>query len=132
MLIVDSIQTVQLSSVGTAAGAITQLKECTAQLVRFAKSTGVSVIIVGHVTKDGAIAGPRVLEHLVDTVLYFESDASSRFRNVRATKNRFGSVGELAFFHMDEQGLREVRNPFGDFSRPNRSPGSGKHRGDHA
>jgi DNA repair protein RadA/Sms len=111
LLIVDSIQTVQLASVGTAAGAITQLKECTAQLVRFAKGTGVSVIIVGHVTKDGAIAGPRVLEHLVDTVLYFESDASSRFRNVRATKNRFGSVGELAFFHMGETGLREVRNP---------------------
>ncbi|HEY6124232.1 MAG TPA: DNA repair protein RadA [Steroidobacteraceae bacterium] len=111
LLIVDSIQTVQLSSLGTAAGAITQLKECTAQLVRFAKSSGVSVVIVGHVTKDGAIAGPRVLEHLVDTVLYFESDASSRFRNVRATKNRFGSVGELAFFHMGESGLREVRNP---------------------
>jgi DNA repair protein RadA/Sms len=111
LLVVDSIQTVQIASVGTAAGAVTQLRECTAQLVRFAKSTGVSVVIVGHVTKDGAIAGPRVLEHLVDTVLYFESDASSRFRNVRATKNRFGSVGELAFFHMDEQGLREVRNP---------------------
>jgi len=111
LLIVDSIQTVQLASVGTAAGAVTQLRECTAQLVRFAKTEGVSVVIVGHVTKDGAIAGPRVLEHLVDTVLYFESDASSRFRNVRATKNRFGSVGELAFFHMGEQGLREVRNP---------------------
>jgi DNA repair protein RadA/Sms len=111
MLVVDSIQTVQLASVGTAAGAVTQLKECTAQLVRFAKTTGTSVVIVGHVTKDGAIAGPRVLEHLVDTVLYFESDPSSRFRNVRATKNRFGAVGELAFFHMDEQGLREVRNP---------------------
>ena len=111
LLIVDSIQTVQLASVGTAAGAVTQLRECTAQLVRFAKTEDVSVVIVGHVTKDGAIAGPRVLEHLVDTVLYFESDASSRFRNVRATKNRFGSVGELAFFHMDEQGLREVRNP---------------------
>ncbi len=111
LIIVDSIQAVQLASVGTAAGAVTQLRECTAQLVRFAKSTGTSIVIVGHVTKDGAIAGPRVLEHLVDTVLYFESDASSRFRNVRATKNRFGSVGELAFFHMNEQGLREVRNP---------------------
>ena len=81
LLVVDSIQTVQLASVGTPAGAVTQLKECTAQLVRFAKSTGTTVIIVGHVTKDGAIAGPRVLEHLVDTVLYFESDSSSRFRN---------------------------------------------------
>jgi DNA repair protein RadA/Sms len=125
LLIVDSIQTVQLSSLGTAAGAITQLKECTAQLVRFAKSSGVSVIIVGHVTKDGAIAGPRVLEHLVDTVLYFESDASSRFRNVRATKNRFGSVGELAFFHMGEQGLREVRNPSAIFLARTGAPAPG-------
>jgi len=125
LLIVDSIQTVQLASVGTAAGAITQLKECTAQLVRFAKSSGTSVIIVGHVTKDGAIAGPRVLEHLVDTVLYFESDASTRFRNVRATKNRFGSVGELAFFHMGEQGLREVRNPSAIFLARSGTPAPG-------
>jgi DNA repair protein RadA/Sms len=126
LLIVDSIQTVQLASTGTPAGAITQLKECTAQLVRFAKSHGISVVIVGHVTKDGAIAGPRMLEHLVDTVLYFESDASSRFRNVRATKNRFGSVGELAFFHMAEQGLREVRNPSAIFlaRAPQPAPGS--------
>jgi DNA repair protein RadA/Sms len=125
LLIVDSIQTVQLQSVGTAAGTVTQLKECTAQLVRFAKGEGVSVIIVGHVTKDGAIAGPRVLEHLVDTVLYFESDASSRFRNVRATKNRFGSVGELAFFHMAEQGLREVRNPSAIFLARSGAPAPG-------
>jgi len=126
LLIIDSIQTVQLASVGTPAGAITQLKECTAQLVRFAKNHGISVVIVGHVTKDGAIAGPRMLEHLVDTVLYFESDASSRFRNVRATKNRFGSVGELAFFHMGEQGLREVRNPSAIFlaRAPTPAPGS--------
>jgi len=125
LLIVDSIQTIQLQSVGTAAGNVTQLKECTAQLVRFAKSEGVSVVIVGHVTKDGAIAGPRVLEHLVDCVLYFESDASSRFRNVRATKNRFGSVGELAFFHMDEQGLREVRNPSAIFLARASTPAPG-------
>jgi DNA repair protein RadA/Sms len=126
LLVVDSIQTVQLATVGTPSGAITQLKECTAQLVRFAKTTGISVIIIGHVTKDGAIAGPRMLEHLVDTVLYFESDASSRFRNVRATKNRFGSVGELAFFHMGEQGLREVRNPSAIFlaRAPEPAPGS--------
>ncbi|HET7812362.1 MAG TPA: DNA repair protein RadA, partial [Steroidobacteraceae bacterium] len=125
LLIVDSIQTVQLASVGTAAGAVTQLRECTAQLVRFAKTEGVSIVIVGHVTKDGAIAGPRVLEHLVDTVLYFESDASSRFRNVRATKNRFGSVGELAFFHMGEQGLREVRNPSAIFLARSAEPAPG-------
>ncbi|HET9474629.1 MAG TPA: DNA repair protein RadA [Steroidobacteraceae bacterium] len=125
LLIVDSIQTVQLAAVGTAAGAVTQLRECTAQLVRFAKAEEVSVIIVGHVTKDGAIAGPRVLEHLVDTVLYFESDASSRFRNVRATKNRFGAVGELAFFHMSEQGLREVRNPSAIFLARSGEPAPG-------
>src|SRR6185503_10898762 len=125
LLIVDSIQTVQLASVGTPAGAITQLKECTAQLVRFAKASGISVLIVGHVTKDGAIAGPRMLEHLVDTVLYFESHASSRFRNVRATKNRFGSVGELAFFHMGEQGLREVRNPSAIFLARSAAPSPG-------
>jgi DNA repair protein RadA/Sms len=125
LLIVDSIQTVQLAAVGTAAGAVTQLRECTAQLVRFAKSAEISVVIVGHVTKDGAIAGPRALEHLVDTVLYFESDASSRFRNVRATKNRFGSVGELAFFHMSEQGLREVRNPSAIFLARSGTPAAG-------
>src|SRR5690349_22163834 len=125
LLVIDSIQTVQLASLGTAAGAVTQLRECTAQLVRFAKAEEVSVIIVGHVTKDGAIAGPRVLEHLVDTVLYFESDASSRFRNVRATKNRFGSVGELAFFHMSEQGLREVRNPSAIFLARSGEPAPG-------
>ncbi len=125
LLVVDSIQTVQLGAVGTAPGAITQLRECTAQIVRFAKSSGTSVVIVGHVTKDGAIAGPRLLEHLVDTVLYFESDASSRFRNVRATKNRFGSIGELAFFHMDEQGLREVRNPSAIFLARSGEPAPG-------
>jgi DNA repair protein RadA/Sms len=125
LLVVDSIQTVQLGAVGTAPGAITQLRECTAQIVRFAKSSGTSVVIVGHVTKDGAIAGPRLLEHLVDTVLYFESDASSRFRNVRATKNRFGSIGELAFFHMDEQGLREVRNPSAIFLARSAEPAPG-------
>ncbi|MBC8026170.1 MAG: DNA repair protein RadA [Steroidobacteraceae bacterium] len=125
LLVVDSIQTVQLGAVGTAPGAITQLRECTAQIVRFAKSSGVSVVIVGHVTKDGAIAGPRLLEHLVDTVLYFESDASSRFRNVRATKNRFGSIGELAFFHMNEQGLREVRNPSAIFLARSGEPAPG-------
>jgi DNA repair protein RadA/Sms len=125
LLIIDSIQTVQLASIGTSAGAVTQLRECTAQLVRFAKAEEVSVLIVGHVTKDGAIAGPRALEHLVDTVLYFESDASSRFRNVRATKNRFGSVGELAFFHMSEQGLREVRNPSAIFLARSGEPAPG-------
>ena len=95
LLIVDSIQTVQLAAVGTAAGAVTQLRECTAQLVRFAKAEEVSVMIVGHVTKDGAIAGPRVLEHLVDTVLYFESDAleplPQRARHQESLRRRWAS-----------------------------------------
>jgi len=111
LLVIDSIQTMQLASVATAAGAVTQLRECTAALVRFAKGSGTAVLIVGHVTKDGAIAGPRLLEHLVDTVLYFERDAGSRFRRVRAAKNRFGAANELGFFLMQETGLREVKNP---------------------
>jgi DNA repair protein RadA/Sms len=111
LLVVDSIQTVQTASAAGSAGGPAQLRECTAELVRFAKSTGVAVIIIGHVTKEGMIAGPRMLEHLVDTVLYFESEAGSRYRIVRATKNRFGAVNELGFFAMTEGGLKEVRNP---------------------
>lgn len=111
LLVIDSIQTMALSTSESSAGSVSQLRECTAALVRYAKATGTSVWIVGHVTKEGAIAGPRMLEHLVDTVLYFERDAGSRFRMVRATKNRFGSVNELGFFVMTGQGLREVRNP---------------------
>jgi DNA repair protein RadA/Sms len=111
LVVIDSIQTMQLAEVPNAAGAVTQLRECTGALVRFAKSSGTAVLIVGHVTKDGAIAGPRMLEHLVDTVLYFERDAGSRFRRVRAAKNRFGAANELGFFLMQENGLREVKNP---------------------
>jgi DNA repair protein RadA/Sms len=121
LLVVDSIQTVQSAAVASSAGGVAQLRECAAELVRFAKSSGTAVVIIGHVTKEGAIAGPRVLEHLVDTVLYFESDAGSRFRIVRATKNRFGAVNELAFFAMTEGGLREVQNPGAIFlARPER------------
>jgi DNA repair protein RadA/Sms len=125
LLVIDSIQTVQAASIDGTVGGVSQLKECTAQLVRFAKSTGTSVLIIGHVTKEGAIAGPRVLEHLVDTVLYFESDLASRFRIVRATKNRFGPVGELAFFHMTESGLREVKNPSAIFLARSNQPAPG-------
>ena len=126
LLVIDSIQTVQLAAVQASAGGVSQLRECAAELVRFAKTTGTAVCIVGHVTKEGTIAGPRVLEHLVDTVLYFESDAGSRFRIVRATKNRFGAVNELAFFAMTEGGLREVANPSAIFlARPQQvAPGS--------
>jgi DNA repair protein RadA/Sms len=126
LLVIDSIQTVQSGSAGAPAGAVSQLRECTAELVRFAKSSGTAVIIVGHVTKEGTIAGPRVLEHLVDTVLYFESEAGSRYRIVRATKNRFGAVNELGFFAMTGAGLKEVKNPAAIFlaRSPVPAPGS--------
>jgi DNA repair protein RadA/Sms len=126
LLVVDSIQTIESNAVATSAGAVSQLRECTAELVRYAKSTATAVIIIGHVTKEGTIAGPRMLEHLVDTVLYFESEAGSRYRIVRSTKNRFGAVNELGFFAMAESGLKEVRNPSAIFlSRaPEAAPGS--------
>jgi DNA repair protein RadA/Sms len=126
VLVIDSIQTVQSGSAGAAAGAVSQLRECTAELVRFAKSSGTAVVIVGHVTKEGTIAGPRLLEHLVDTVLYFESEAGSRYRIVRATKNRFGAVNELGFFAMTAGGLKEVKNPAAIFLArpPEPAPGS--------
>ncbi|HVP34803.1 MAG TPA: DNA repair protein RadA [Steroidobacteraceae bacterium] len=125
LLIVDSIQTLQSGATPAGAGAVTQLRECTAELVRFAKSGGAAVVIVGHVTKEGAIAGPKLLEHLVDTVLYFESEAGSRYRIVRATKNRFGAVNELGFFAMTATGLREVKNPAAIFLARAPQPAAG-------
>ena len=111
VLIVDSIQTMHSERIESAPGAVSQLRECTAELVRFAKTGGTAVLLVGHVTKEGQIAGPRVLEHMVDTVLYFESDTGSRFRVLRSVKNRFGAANEIGVFAMVEQGLREVTNP---------------------
>jgi DNA repair protein RadA/Sms len=111
VLIVDSIQTMHSERVEAAPGAVSQLRESTAELVRFAKSSGTAVLLVGHVTKEGQIAGPRVLEHMVDTVLYFESDTGSRYRVLRSVKNRFGAANEIGVFAMVEQGLREVTNP---------------------
>jgi len=125
LLVIDSIQTVQSSTAGAPAGAVSQLRECTAELVRFAKASGTAVIIVGHVTKEGTIAGPRLLEHLVDTVLYFEHEAGSRYRIVRATKNRFGAVNELGFFAMTSLGLREVKNPAAIFLARSNEPAPG-------
>jgi len=110
-LIVDSIQTMYSERIEAAPGAVSQLREGTAELVRFAKSSGTAVLLVGHVTKEGQIAGPRVLEHMVDTVLYFESDTGSRYRVLRSVKNRFGAANEIGVFAMLEQGLREVSNP---------------------
>lgn len=110
-MVLDSIQTMYTTQIQAAPGSITQVREATAQLVRFAKQTGTAVLLVGHVTKDGAIAGPRVLEHMVDTVLYFEGDPDGRFRMLRAVKNRFGAVNELGIFAMTDKGLREINNP---------------------
>ncbi len=109
--VIDSIQTVYSEALQSAPGSVAQVRECSAQLTRLAKQLGITVILVGHVTKDGTLAGPRVLEHIVDTVLYFEGDQNSSFRLIRAFKNRFGAVNELGVFAMTEKGLREVANP---------------------
>jgi len=111
VVVIDSSQTVYSEQLTSAPGSVAQVRECAAQLTRQAKSSGVTIILVGHVTKEGALAGPRVLEHIVDTVLYFEGDTHSSFRLIRAFKNRFGAVNELGVFAMTEKGLREVSNP---------------------
>ncbi|AKJ68232.1 DNA repair protein RadA [Pandoraea thiooxydans] len=111
IVVIDSIQTVYSEALTSAPGSVAQVRECAAQLTRTAKQSGVTVIMVGHVTKEGNLAGPRVLEHIVDTVLYFEGDTHSSFRLVRAFKNRFGAVNELGVFAMTEKGLRGVSNP---------------------
>ena len=126
IVVIDSIQTMYSSALTSAPGSVAQVRECAAQLTRFAKQSGTTVIFVGHVTKEGALAGPRVLEHMVDTVLYFEGDTHSSFRLVRAVKNRFGAVNEIGVFAMTEKGLREVTNPSAIFlsQHSNDVPGS--------
>ena len=126
VVVIDSIQTVYSDALSSAPGSVAQVRECAAQLTRAAKQTGVTIILVGHVTKEGALAGPRVLEHIVDTVLYFEGDAHSSFRLVRAIKNRFGAVNELGVFAMTEKGLKGVSNPSALFlsQHDNQVPGS--------
>ncbi|MEP7183410.1 MAG: DNA repair protein RadA [Betaproteobacteria bacterium] len=111
VVVIDSIQTAYTEALTSAPGSVAQVRECAAQLTRLAKQRGIVVIFVGHVTKEGAIAGPRVLEHIVDTVLYFEGDTHSSFRLVRAIKNRFGAANELGVFAMTERGLKGVANP---------------------
>ncbi len=111
VLVIDSIQTVFSDSLQSAPGSIAQVRECAARLVRYAKHHHTSVFLVGHVTKEGSLAGPRVLEHMVDTVLYFEGDTNSRYRLLRAVKNRYGPVNELGVFAMTDKGLKEVTNP---------------------
>jgi DNA repair protein RadA/Sms len=109
--VIDSIQTLYSNQLQSAPGTVAQVRECAAQLTRFAKGKGISLFLIGHVTKDGTLAGPRVLEHMVDTVLYFEGEQGSAFRMIRAFKNRFGNVNELGVFCMGERGLEEVTNP---------------------
>ncbi len=111
VLVIDSIQTIWTETLPAAPGSVSQVRESAARLTRYAKQSGASVFLVGHVTKEGGIAGPRVLEHMVDAVLYFEGETGSRFRVLRAFKNRFGAVNELGVFAMTDKGLREVPNP---------------------
>lgn len=111
VVILDSIQTMSVTDLPSAPGSVAQLRECVGRIVRFAKSDEVAVFIIGHVTKEGAIAGPRVVEHMVDTVLYFENDPASRYTMIRSVKNRFGATGEMGVFAMTDSGFREVRNP---------------------
>ncbi len=124
--VIDSIQTLYSDQLSSAPGSVAQVRECAAQLTRTAKSGGCAIVLVGHVTKEGALAGPRVLEHIVDTVLYFEGDTHSSFRLVRAIKNRFGAVNEIGVFAMTEKGLKGVANPSAIFlsTHPQPVPGS--------
>jgi len=111
VVVIDSIQTLYSTDLSSAPGSVSQVRECAAQLTRLAKQTGMALVLIGHVTKDGSLAGPRILEHMVDSVLYFEGDTHSSFRLIRAFKNRFGAVNELGVFAMTDRGLRGVNNP---------------------
>ncbi|QMV71565.1 DNA repair protein RadA [Comamonas piscis] len=122
VVVIDSIQTMYSDQLSSAPGSVAQVRECAAHLTRMAKSTGIAVVLVGHVTKEGALAGPRVLEHMVDTVLYFEGDTHSSFRLVRAIKNRFGAVNEIGVFAMTEKGLKGVSNPSAIFLSQHSEP----------
>lgn len=126
VLVIDSIQTMYHPDLPASPGSVGQVRECTAELLRYGKGSGTAVLLVGHVTKDGQIAGPRVLEHIVDTVLYFEGDRHHSYRILRATKNRFGSTNEIGVFEMAGRGLREVANPSAAFlsERRGQAPGS--------
>jgi DNA repair protein RadA/Sms len=122
LMVIDSIQTLYTEQLQSASGSVAQVRECTAQLVRYAKQTDTTIFLVGHVTKEGALAGPRVLEHMVDTVLYFEGDAGGRYRVLRAVKNRFGAINELGVFAMSDTGLKGVSNPSAIFLSRHEQP----------
>lgn len=125
VLVIDSIQTMHTALLSSAPGSVGQVRDSAMQLVTYAKQTGTALFLVGHVTKDGHLAGPRVLEHMVDTVLYFEGEQDSRYRMIRAVKNRFGAVNELGIFAMTEKGLREVNQPSAIFLSRKEKPASG-------
>ena len=125
LVVIDSIQTLWLDSLDSAPGTVAQVRACSAELIRLAKSRGFALVLVGHVTKEGQLAGPRVLEHMVDTVLYFEGDRGHQFRILRAVKNRFGATDEIGVFEMTGQGLAEVANPSALFLAERRGNVSG-------
>ncbi len=125
VMVIDSIQTIFSDSLQSAPGSVSQVRESAALLVRFAKQSNIAIFLVGHVTKEGQLAGPRVLEHMVDTVLYFEGDSSTRYRVIRAVKNRFGAVNELGIFAMTDEGLKPVSNPSAIFLTQHDQPVSG-------
>ncbi len=125
VMVIDSIQTIYTNSLQSAPGSVSQIRESTAMLVRLAKQANISVFLVGHVTKEGQLAGPRVLEHMVDTVLYFEGDPGTRFRLIRAVKNRFGAVNELGIFAMTDAGVKPVSNPSAIFLAQHEKPVAG-------
>ena len=111
LIVVDSIQTLTTQVIDSSAGSVSQIRECTAELQKYSKITHTPVFLIGHITKDGSIAGPKILEHMVDTVLHFEGDRNYGYRILRAVKNRFGSTSELGIYEMHDRGLREVSNP---------------------
>lgn len=111
LIIIDSIQTLQTATIESSPGSVSQVRECTAEMMRYAKETGIPIILIGHITKEGAIAGPKILEHMVDTVLQFEGDRNHLYRLLRSVKNRFGSTNELGIYEMTSTGLKEVENP---------------------
>jgi len=125
LAVIDSIQTLYSDALSSAPGSVAQVRECAAQLTRYAKQSGTAIVLVGHVTKEGALAGPRVLEHIVDTVLYFEGDTHSSYRLVRAIKNRFGAANELGVFGMTERGLKPIGNPSALFLAGHAKPVAG-------
>jgi len=125
IIIVDSIQTISTPYLETVAGSVTQVRECAAQLLRYSKLSGIPVLLIGHITKDGSLAGPKVLEHIVDVVLYFEGENNFAYRVLRSVKNRFGSTSEIGIFEMTESGLREISNPSELFINQHDEPLSG-------